>query len=589
MNYQRDFRMSLNDYSTLSNCTIENDLPFLIRYGVINDSVTPALMPVIWDMPAFFVHYASDKKMMSDVIQVYLLQLLLKSPTNRLQIKLLDTGLSNSFEILDQIRLKTNRKAVDVISIYDNHTFQSMLQQARERKTLLAQSGFQTWKLFQENANVEPFLILSIDDITNFIRNSDLFESLYTLAKDGARLGILVWSMLDVEKLMRDTRESEQERYMGRINDLLSISWGINYDHNNAKIRIENHQWQEAFDEFNYRGITLEKPIEDHLNIAVKELTERYVIQNQESGVDFLKVPVGTYQTQPYYFRMGQASNVYHGMIAGMIRSGKSAFLNLLITRSCEQYTPEQLQFFLFDYRDGVGFGVFHDLAHVPVLHLDNDDHAALFHYLDLFEAERKARAEKFRNIASGITHIIHYNQIAETKNSPKLPYWVMIIDEVQTLFENSETRRKVSEKINDLARKGGAFGLHMLLASQTYRDVNLPTGALGQFGLRVSFKLANAMDCRSILGSDNEVPMSLPRYHAVFNDNCGNISSNKVVSLDYVPEQEIDERLNTVRRQYPYQIDPRFIYRKDISNENAIKSNQDNDDGNTNVPKHWR
>jgi hypothetical protein len=143
--------------------------------------------------------------------------------------------------------------------------------------------------------------------------------------------------------------------------------------------------------------VQTELPDEKSKKHALAVITlHAFAQQENPAGSDFIKIRIGLHEGKPFYFRMGEGSDVYHGLMAGAAGTGKTSFLNQLICQICETHTPEQVQLFLFDYKEGVSFGLFEGLAHVPVLLLDNDKPEMMLHYLDVFKKEIARRGLSF-------------------------------------------------------------------------------------------------------------------------------------------------------------------------------------------------
>lgn len=546
------------DAFTLKKCVPEKQLPFLLRFGVVRDTSMPVLLPMPWHKPLFVHYYPSDYAVFAHTLQNYLLQLLLQAPTHALQVILVDRGLTGDFSTLDRIRQKTKKKAVEIKALKSKrHGFLAdLLASATQRRTLLNQSGCADWQEYQKRfAQADAVLIVCISDITHILLNEESFDDLDRLIDQGAELGILIWALLPVHGYDQFNSHDDRKMQLG-IQQLKNKTWHMSlYDRSRLSIVIKDSAWQDMFSVMQQQGIEVEQDTQSSLDYAVAQLEQRYNVVDPHVGDDFLKIQIGLCQAQPFYFQMGAASGVYHGLIAGTTGSGKSSFLNRLILAACEKYQPDELQFFLFDYKEGIEFQIFSRLAHVPVLHLDNRDQGALLHYLGVYHAEIRQRGELFRQ--HGCASLDQYNKIAVKNRQKKLARWMMIVDEVQALLKN----RNILAAIDDIARQGRAFGLHMLFSTQTYQDVNLEGGVKGQFGLRIAFQLAANLDCHYLFGRDNNAALSVPRFHVVYNAASGEAGANQVVKLDFISSDSVRSRLDVLRQKYRYQPDARFDY----------------------------
>ena len=561
-------RLNTIDAFSLKNCVLQEQLPFVLRFGLIATYANlPVLLPLPWLKPLVMTHQSAEYAVAANVMQNYVLQLMLQAPHGQLKVILADTGLTDSFAALDQIRLKTSDKALEVAANPRDQVkmLQNLVELARERKTLLAQQNIEDWKSYLEQSSsrrIAPVLLVCLSNIRQVLLHEEAAHALVMLAEQGARLGIVLWCMLPHD-WQHGLKGYEAERSAQAWTRLDAAAWHLALDAEQLYPDAGEY-WAEMYQCLREFGIAVEVEQPSALQYAVEQIAARYTQTDTATGSDFIRIKIGELQTQPFYFSMGSASDVYHGLIAGATRTGKTSFLNQLVTQACEQYTPEQLQFFMFDFKEGVSFALFEQLAHVPVLHLDNEDHHALLHYLQLFAAEIAARSKQFKAAGRTISTIAAYNKQMKSLGQKPLPYWLLVVDEVQSLFEQDRgVTREIAQAIKELARKGGAFGLHMLFSTQTYRGVELDAGAKSQFGLRMGFRLQNSMDCRYLFDRDNDAPLDIPRYHAIYNALGGDAAANQLVTLDYIAEEEVDQRIEVLRQRYHYVSDPRFAYTK--------------------------
>ena len=86
-----------------------------------------------------------------------------------------------------------------------------------------------------------------------------------------------------------------------------------------------------------------------------------------------------------------------------------------------------------------------------------------------------------------------------KAENQPKLPYLVVIIDELGDLMR-SEVRKDAEKAIVSIAQKGRAAGIHLIVATQR-PSTNIITGTIkANFRTRICFQVRSSVDSKTVL-----------------------------------------------------------------------------------------
>ena len=182
-----------------------------------------------------------------------------------------------------------------------------------------------------------------------------------------------------------------------------------------------------------------------------------------------------------------------HLLVAGATGSGKSVCVNAIITCMMLQNTPETLRFIMVDPKrvELTGYnGIPHLLA--PVV----TDIERVVGVLQWVTREMDSRYQKFADL--GARNIIDYNKRAAGEKKPRLPYLVVVIDELADMMMISpdQTERLIT-RMAQLAR---ATGIHMIISTQR-PSVDVVTGLIkANFPARISFAVASGTDSRVII-----------------------------------------------------------------------------------------
>ena len=182
-----------------------------------------------------------------------------------------------------------------------------------------------------------------------------------------------------------------------------------------------------------------------------------------------------------------------HLLIAGTTGSGKSVCVNSILTSFLLHNTPDDLRLVLVDPKrvELTSYnGIPHLLAPV-VVEVDRVVGA-----LQWMTREMDKRYHTFAKI--GARNIDDYNARMKLQGGKKLPFLVIVIDELADLMmiAPDETERTITR----LAQLARATGIHMILATQR-PSVDVVTGLIkANFPARIAFAVASNTDSRVIL-----------------------------------------------------------------------------------------
>ena len=223
----------------------------------------------------------------------------------------------------------------------------------------------------------------------------------------------------------------------------------------------------------------------------------------------------------PMYFDLAKMP---HMLIAGRTGSGKSVFVQTIITSIVYHFTPDKCKLIIIDPK-GVDFGFWDDIPHLitPIVKLDP---AAAVNALKWAVREMEERYKQLQVVNA--RNIESYNEIVAAKREAgekitqqvavgtdeetgellfetqevdlsDMPYIVIIIDEVADLM--SLARKEVEACVQRIAQKARAAGIHLVMATQR-PDATTITGVIkANFPTRVSFQARSVIDSMTTLG----------------------------------------------------------------------------------------
>ncbi len=282
----------------------------------------------------------------------------------------------------------------------------------------------------------------------------------------------------------------------------------------------------------------------------------------QEETTEELEVPIGrSGATKLQYLAIGRATR-QHALIAGKTGSGKSTLFHVIITNLALRCSPDQVEFYLVDFKKGVEFKCYgaRRLPHARVVAIESDRAFGLS-VLQKVDAELRRRGDLFR--ARGAQDLPGYKRAGGTEPMPRS---LLMIDEFQEFFvEEDSISQNAAVLLDRIVRQGRAFGIHVLLGSQTLGGAyTLARATIGQMVIRIALQ-CNEADAYLIMDQDNPAPRLLTRPgEGIYNDTAGSIEGNSPFQTVWLSEPVRDRLLQDVRAKadaQPGRYPPPFVF----------------------------
>ena len=236
-----------------------------------------------------------------------------------------------------------------------------------------------------------------------------------------------------------------------------------------------------------------------------------------------------------------------HALIAGKTGSGKSTLFHIMITNLALWCDPNEVEFYLIDFKEGVEFKCYADhlLPHARVVAIESDREFGLS-VLQRLDEELKRRGELFR--AAGVQDVASYRKVPD---GIAMPRTLLLIDEFQEFFtEDDQISQQAAVLLDRIVRQGRAFGIHAVLGSQTLGGAfTLARATLGQMTVRIALA-CNEADAYLIMDDSNPAPRMLTRPgEGIYNDRAGAIEANSPFQVVWLDEAERNGYLVEVER----------------------------------------
>jgi len=274
---------------------------------------------------------------------------------------------------------------------------------------------------------------------------------------------------------------------------------------------------------------------------------------DSRAGLSVALGPTGARKLQMLDLGKGTAQ---HALVAGKTGSGKSTLLHTLIVGLGLAYSPQEVELYLIDFKKGVEFKTYatYHFPHARVIAIESEREFGLS-VLQGLDAELKRRGDLLRS--AGADSLADYRaKLASPSAAPRsgaggevMPRILLLVDEFQEFFTEDDTiAAQCSQILDRLVRQGRAFGIHVLLGSQTLAGAySLARSTIDQMAVRIALQCSEA-DSRLILSDDNPAARLLTRPgEAIYNAANGMVEGNNRFQIAWLPDEQRDRYLQAI------------------------------------------
>lgn len=560
--------------------------------------VLPALMPFD-ELPRLVISAdGAGRKAAVDVLQAMMLRFLTAMPAGKLRLTIIDpAALGENFaafmhladydEQLVGTRIWTDSQQIDErLNLISEHMEKVLQKYLRNEFATLHEYNQQAGEV------AEPYHVLVVANFPAGLSDASICK-LQTIATAGPRCG--VYTLLGIDTSIKLPNNFELSKL---LTDAVHLQW-LN----------DRLQWKYPL----YEKLSLQldrMPPRNRLNELLRAAGEA---SQQASRVEVpfsvvappahelwsgstareLVVPVGRAGAKELQsLRLGRGT-AQHALISGKTGSGKSTLLHALITNVALHYSPDEVEFYLVDFKKGVEFKAYAtgQLPHARVIAIESEREFGVS-VLQRLDEELRRRGERFRQL--GVQDLAGLREACDDK----MPRILLVIDEFQELFVTDDKLSQDAALLLDrLVRQGRAFGIHVLLGSQTLAGAySLARSTIGQMAVRIALECSEA-DAHLILSDENSAARQLSRPgEAIYNDQNGLIEGNSPFQVVWLPDAERQEYLAQIRGQLPsdeVQTEPAIVFEGNVpadprDNETLVELIEQNDLHGTSEPTFW-
>ena len=195
-------------------------------------------------------------------------------------------------------------------------------------------------------------------------------------------------------------------------------------------------------------------------------LEEEFFSYKCDKAID---IPIGLdQQGNEYVIHLNK--DAAYMLVGGNPSCGKSSLLHTIILQCITRYSPDDLELYLADLKDGSEFDTYAQRGIKSIKAILNDAESDIASsFLQFIKSSVEMRLEQFSQIETASGKLVrNIEQFYEVNNeghySPHIPRMLLIIDEFQSLYNSS---RETGEITNWLVRMCRTVGIYIIMASQ--------------------------------------------------------------------------------------------------------------------------
>lgn len=417
--------------------------------------------------------------------------------------------------------------------------------------------------------NAEPLQFLIVADFPRGFTQSAL-EKLESVMSNGPKNGIYTLLSGDMNELM-GADESNDQRYQNVLRRICGKLSFFRYDEDGLHAPVvlsetvakeehaapdvlyrpivlpEDHNLVDSTIDTMIRAIRMAERVTITYDDVMDNLTskpERWFGYTDRAGISAPFALSGPNKVVSLEMAADVMSPKYHTLITGMIGSGKSTLLHTIIMGILLKYSPEDVQIYLMDFKDGVEFKVYteYNLQNFRAISIDTEPEFGLT-VLKQIEREMEERNRLFKS--GGFRGLESYRSAMEESGEghPHMPRIVLIVDEFQEAFGKSDDpiMSQAAEIVKRLTLVGRAPAIYLIMATQDIKNAAaLPETVYNQFETRIALK--SSPDSARIVLPDNPIAdqlINLDKGVAIFNASAGNKDHNVQCRIAYCSEKE--------------------------------------------------
>ncbi len=515
------------------------------------DFTLPAVLSFAEHPTLLFEAFGEGRAIANQSIQNVMLRLLTSLPPGKVRFTIIDpVGLGQNFSAFMHLADYDEKLVTHRIWTESSHITQRLANLTEHMEDVIQtylRNEFKTIDEYNAYAGevAEPFHILVVANFPSGF-SEEAAQRLMSIVNSGSKCGVYTLLSTDSKiELPRNFHLADLEARSAAVQwDGKRFHW-IEEDIKDLPLVLDEPPSDERFSEIiKIVGQRAKEAIRVEVPFSmVAPANDQWWTHDSRGGIE---IPLGRAgATKLQYLRLGKGTS-QHVLISGKTGSGKSTLLHAMIANTALHYGPDEVHFYLIDFKKGVEFKPYatYGLPHARVIAIESEREFGMS-VLERLDLELRTRGDLFRD--HGVADIKSFR---DANPDTPLPRIMLIIDEFQEFFiQDDKVSQDAALLLDRLIRQGRAFGIHVLLGSQTLAGAySLARSTLGQMAVRIALQCSEA-DSHLILSEDNTAARLLDRPgEAIYNDANGLFEGNHPFQVVWLGSREQEAYLRQLK-----------------------------------------
>lgn len=198
-------------------------------------------------------------------------------------------------------------------------------------------------------------------------------------------------------------------------------------------------------------------------------------------------IPIGNNKDEKIIEKLSTMPNM---LIGGTVMSGKTAYINSIISSILLTKKPNEIRMIIFDSKK-IDYSIYNGIPHLMIPIINNPKKLNIT--LQKISIEIRRRMDLLNQV--NVKNITQYNNIL-TDQENKIPDILIVIDDLTNLNGLEE----INNEIEDISLNGWSVNVYMIVSANHPSARVISTISKSNFPSRLSFKVTNAQASKIII-----------------------------------------------------------------------------------------